>query len=118
MREIRTSGSMSGVGKRGDVRVATAPGPDSTERKGGRWWVVGGRWGGAGSKIQGLRQESEVRMKSICFPPSAFCLLPTAYCVSGLYNVPQRGCGVYTLGYDAIPELISRRNQLNQEGSP
>ena len=68
-------------------------------------------------------------MKSICFPPSdfyllllpstsAYCLLPTAYCVSGLYNVPERGCGVYTLGYDAIPELKSRRNQLNQEGSP
>ena len=35
-----------------------------------------------------------------------------------LYNVPERGCGVYTLGYDAIPELKSRRNQLNQEGNP
>ena len=34
------------------------------------------------------------------------------------YNVHERGCGVYTLGYDAIPELKSRRNQLNQEGSP
>jgi len=36
MREIRTSGSMSGDGKRDDVRVATAPNPDSTENKGGR----------------------------------------------------------------------------------
>ena len=34
MREIRTSGSMSGDGKRDDVRVATAPNPDSTENKG------------------------------------------------------------------------------------
>jgi hypothetical protein len=34
MREIRTSGSMSGDGKRDDVRVATAPILDSTENKG------------------------------------------------------------------------------------
>jgi hypothetical protein len=34
MREIRTSGSMSGDGKRGDPRVATAPNLDSTENKG------------------------------------------------------------------------------------
>jgi len=33
MREIRTSGSMSGDGKRGDARVATAPTLDSTEYK-------------------------------------------------------------------------------------
>ena len=37
MREIRTSGSMSGDGKRDDVRVATAPNPDSTENKGRLW---------------------------------------------------------------------------------
>jgi hypothetical protein len=37
MREIRTSGSMSGDGKRDDVRVATAPNPDSTEKKGCYW---------------------------------------------------------------------------------
>jgi len=34
MREIRTSGSMSGDGKRDDARVATAPTLDSTENKG------------------------------------------------------------------------------------
>jgi hypothetical protein len=34
MREIRTSGSMSGDGKRDDVGVATAPILDSTEKKG------------------------------------------------------------------------------------
>jgi len=34
MRQIRTSGSMSGDGKRGDARVATAPTLDSTENKG------------------------------------------------------------------------------------
>jgi hypothetical protein len=35
-----------------------------------------------------------VRMKSICFPPSAFCLppiafclLPTAYCISGEFEL-------------------------------
>ena len=38
------------------------------------WYVVGGRWG------KNRIQDSGVRMKSICFPPSAFCLLPTAYC--------------------------------------
>jgi hypothetical protein len=38
--------------------------------------------------------------------------------VDCLYNIPERGLRVYTLGYDAIPELKSRRNQLNQEGSP
>ena len=37
MREIRTSGSMSGDGKRDDVRVATAPSLDSTENKGQVW---------------------------------------------------------------------------------
>jgi hypothetical protein len=37
MREIRTSGSMSGDGKRDDVRVATAPILDSTENKGPLW---------------------------------------------------------------------------------
>jgi hypothetical protein len=37
MREIRTSGSMSGVGKRDDVGVATAPILDSTENKGCYW---------------------------------------------------------------------------------
>ena len=56
--------------------------------------------------------ESEVRVKSICFPLSAFRLLLTAYCVSGLYYVPEGSYGVYTLGYDAISELKSRRNQL------
>jgi hypothetical protein len=40
MREIRTSGSMSGDGKRDDVRVATAPNPDSTEKEGGRWYAA------------------------------------------------------------------------------
>ena len=34
MREIRTSGSMSGEGKRGGLAVATAPLLDSTENKG------------------------------------------------------------------------------------
>ena len=34
MREIRTSGSMSGDGKRDDVAVAPAPILDSTENKG------------------------------------------------------------------------------------
>ena len=32
-------------GKRDDVRVATAPNPDSTENRGGRWYTVCGRWG-------------------------------------------------------------------------
>ena len=32
-------------------------------------------------------QESGVRIKSICFPPSAFCLLPTAYCVRGEFEL-------------------------------
>ena len=34
MREIRTSGSMSGDGNRDDARVVTAPTLDSTENKG------------------------------------------------------------------------------------
>jgi hypothetical protein len=52
MRQIRTSGSMSGDGKRGDARVATAPTLDSTEKK-GRWYVVGGSWGNK-NRGQGL----------------------------------------------------------------
>jgi hypothetical protein len=34
-------------------------------------------WERAGFRIR----DSGVRMKSICFPPTAFCLLPTAYCL-------------------------------------
>jgi hypothetical protein len=44
MREIRTSGSMSGDGKRGDARVATAPNLDSTENKGPLWETWGQSW--------------------------------------------------------------------------
>ena len=36
MREIRTSGSMSGAGKRGDASFVPAPILDSTENKGSR----------------------------------------------------------------------------------
>src|SRR5208337_1274734 len=44
MREIRTSGSMSGDGKRDDARVATAPTLDSTENKGPVWKTCGRSW--------------------------------------------------------------------------
>ena len=39
MREIRTSGSMSGDGKRSDARVTTAPTLDSTENKEPLWKI-------------------------------------------------------------------------------
>ena len=38
--------------------------------------MVGGQKQDSGFRSR----KSGVRMKSICFPPSAFCLLPTAYC--------------------------------------
>jgi len=44
MRQIRTSGSMSGDGKRGDARVATAPTLDSTENKGSAFHGRGQSW--------------------------------------------------------------------------
>jgi hypothetical protein len=87
MREIRTSGSMSGAGKRDDVGVATAPILDSTENKGtyaskagillkrkevdGRRYFVGGenQVPGVGGKI-GVRSQNEEHLLS------ADCLLP------------------------------------------
>ncbi len=70
------------------------------------------RIGPSDSSDRRVRSQSEEHLLS------AFRLLLTAYCVSGLYYVPERGYGVYTLGYDAISELKSRRNQLSQEASP
>jgi len=73
--------------------------------------VVGCRWGRVATNLRLLvvagRLSWQVRKKGDV-EVWGFCL----------YNVPQHDCGVYTLGCDAIPELKSRRNQLNQEGSP
>ena len=61
MREIRTFGSMSGVGKRDDVGVATAPILDSTEDKGccrECWWAqsrVPRRTTGSGIRARAAR---------------------------------------------------------------
>ena len=76
---------------------------------------VGGRWGKNRSQDTGFRiqevkeqvyggrsQESGVRMKSICFPPSAFCLLLTADCLLNLKGLRVGGTlGPYgSLGQD------------------
>jgi hypothetical protein len=53
--------------------------------------AVGGRWGRAGSRGQdsgfGIQEE---RMKTICFPPSAYCRLPTVFREGGKSNFKKR----------------------------
>ncbi len=44
-------------------------------------WVQKGSFQAAGAKPGFRSQKSEVRMKSICFPPSALYFLPITYCV-------------------------------------
>ena len=92
MREIRTSGSMSGDGKRDDARVVTAPTLDSTEGKevGGRQYVVGG-------EEQGPSGRRYVVGGGIlnCLLPSPQGLLPLK-ARSNIRGVPEKSSG-----YDA-----------------
>ena len=71
----------------------------------GRWYVVGGRWGRAGSRCQGLNQDSGVRIQepgvrseneehllpAFSLLLSALRLLPSAYCLLRLTGVRVGG---------------------------